>query len=226
MNMKKKIVAMVLVGVMACGLWACGGSGESYNNSTNQDKSEEKVNKESEEKKAAEEAAKKQAEEEKKALESYTKKPVADFMVKVQELGYTAEYIDDGVDFTEIIPDMQSDYSVETAKVDTDKKTVSVELISNSVLQARQMTENLEAKLPASNCWVAAENYGESQYPYGFELHYLMGKIAEEAKDENTWFLKAECTVTNMFGAEVNGTCEALVTGTKDSPKITSFNVY
>ena len=224
--MKKKIVAMVLVGVMACGLWACGGSGESYNNSTNQDKSEEKVTKESEEKKAAEEAAKKQAEEEKKALESYTKKPVADFMVKVQELGYTAEYIDDGVDFTEIIPDMQSDYSVETAKVDTDKKTVSVELISNSVLQARQMTENLEAKLPASNCWVAAENYGESQYPYGFELHYLMGKIAEEAKDENTWFLKAECTVTNMFGAEVNGTCEALVTGTKDSPKITSFNVY
>lgn len=224
--MKKKMVAMIMAGVMACGLWACGGSGESADSSTNQEKTEEKADKESEEKKAAEDAAKKQAEEEKKALESYTEKPVADFMAKVQELGYTAEYMDDGVDFTEIIPDMQADYSVDTTEVDTEKKIVSVELIANSVLQTRQITETLEAKLPASACWVAAENYGESQYPYGFELHYLMGKLAEEAYDENTWFLKATCTVTNMFGAEADGTCEVLVTGTKDSPQITSFNVY
>ena len=79
-------------------------------------KQKEQANKESEEKKAAEE--------EKKALESYAEKPVADFMAKVQELGYTTEYVDDGVDFTEIISDMQADYSVDTVEVDTEKKTV------------------------------------------------------------------------------------------------------
>ena len=216
--MKKKIVTLLIAGTLALSITACGGSDESSDNSPEQKKTEEQANKESEEKKAAEE--------EKKALESYAEKPVADFMAKVQELGYTTEYVDDGVDFTEIISDMQADYSVDTVEVDTEKKTVSVELIANSVLQTRQTTENLEAKLPASACWIAAENYGESQYPYGFELHYLMGKLAEEAYDENTWFLKAECTITNMFDAEADGTCEVLVTGTEDAPQITSFNVY
>ena len=42
--MKKKIVAMMLASVMACGLWACGGSGGSNDNksSTEQKQKEEK----------------------------------------------------------------------------------------------------------------------------------------------------------------------------------------
>lgn len=222
--MKKKIIAMTLTGVMACGLWACEGS-ENEVESDNSAEQESVSTEKNEEEKAAEEAAKK-AEEEKATLESYSEKPVSEFITKVQELGYTATYNDDGVDFTEIIPDMQADYSVDTVEVDTDNKTVTVELVANSVLQTQKMTDALNEKLPSSACWVAAENYGESQYPYGFELHYFMGKIAEEAYDENTWFLKAECTVTNMFGAEADGICEVMVTGTEDAPQVTSFNVY
>jgi len=48
----------------------------------------------------------------------------------------------------------------------------------------------------------------------------------EEAYDENTWFLKAEYTSTNESGAEVDGTCEAKVTGTTDSPEVIEFTVY
>ena len=227
--MKKKIVAMMLASVMACGLWACGGSGEKSEDSAKQEevKKEKKAEeaKKSEEAKKAEEA-KKIAKEEQETLESYSEKPVSDFMKKSNELGYTVKYEDDGVDFTDLITDMSGDYSVDSVKVDTEKKEAYVELIANSVFQTKKMTDSLNDKLPAANCWVAAKNYGESQFPYGFKLHYLMGKIAEEAHDENTWYLKAECTVTNMFGAEADGTCEALVTGTKDSPQVTSFNVY
>lgn len=40
MKMKKKIVAMMLAGVMACGLWACGGSEESDGEKKSQNKEE------------------------------------------------------------------------------------------------------------------------------------------------------------------------------------------
>ena len=44
--MKKKIVAMMLAGVMACGLWACGGSEEPADSSKTQEKTGEKKDKE------------------------------------------------------------------------------------------------------------------------------------------------------------------------------------
>ena len=87
-------------------------------------------------------------------------------------------------------------------------------------------TEEIEEKLSLSKCWVAAEDYGEEMYPYGFELHYIMGKIAEELYDDNTWFLKAECTITNEYNAEYESVCEIKVTGTTDSPQIAEFIVY
>ena len=220
--MKKKMIAIMLAGVMALSITACGGSDEDSDAAAKQ---KTEANEKTEEEKAAEEKAKK-AEEEKAALESYSEKPVSEFMAKAQELDYTVAYSDDGVDFTELINDMQADYSVDSVKVDTENRTVDVELIANSVLQARQAADALNEKLPSSACWIAAKNYGEAQYPYGFKLHYLMGKLAEEAYDENTWFLKAECTVTNAFGAEADGTCEIYVAGTKDAPQITSFSVY
>ena len=53
-----------------------------------------------------------------------------------------------------------------------------------------------------------------------------MEKYAETAEDENTWFLKAGCTVKNAFGQKLNKTCEARVSGTNDNPIIESFIVY
>ena len=54
--MKKKIVAMMLASVMACGLWACGGSGEKSEDSAKQE--EVKKEKKAEEAKKAEEQKK------------------------------------------------------------------------------------------------------------------------------------------------------------------------
>ena len=43
-------------------------------------------------------------------------------MKKSNELGYTVKYEDDGVDFTDLITDMSGDYSVDSVKVDTEKR--------------------------------------------------------------------------------------------------------
>ncbi len=79
-------------------------------------------------------------------------------------------------------------------------------LTSNLELEAKEaaLTETLEP----SSCWIATESLGEELYPYGFELHYFLGKIAEEMQDDTSWFLKAECTVTNEYGAEVDETAK------------------
>ena len=68
--------------------------------------------------------------------------------------------------------------------------------------------------------WQGAE---ESSDPTASETS---SEEPEEAYDENTWFLKAEYTSTNESGAEVDGTCEAKVTGTTDSPEVIEFTVY
>lgn len=39
--------------------------------------------------------------------------------------------------------------------------------------------------------------------------------------DEDTWFLKATCTVNGE-----DKTCEAKVTGTTDAPEVIFFDVY
>jgi|GEM_PF-3559434 len=85
----------------------------------------------------------------------------------------------------------------------------------------------LNAKLSLDSAWEAAAAYGKREYPAGFKLHYIIGKLAEEPLDEDTWFLKAECTVTNEYGTKLKGlVCEIKVTGTTDNPTVTHFRVY
>ena len=86
--------------------------------------------------------------------------------------------------------------------------------------------EILEAKFDSADAWYWLIEYGKREYPYGFKVHNIMGKIAEEAKDENTWFLKAEVTVTNAFGAKRETVVEAEISGTLDNPNIEYFYVY
>ena len=115
---------------------------------------------------------------------------------------------------------MSGDYSVDSVKVITEKK--ETELIANSVLQTKRLAGEASSRLQTAG--LQQKNYGNHKFPYGFKLHYLMEN--SEAHDENTWYLKAECTVTNMFGAEADGTVEAVVTGTKIHRKSLHFNVY
>ena len=82
------------------------------------------------------------------------------------------------------------------------------------------------AKLGSTKAVRAMEKYGKSAYPYGFKMHKFLGEIAREPKDEDTWFLKYEVTVTNEYGAKRDTVAEAYVTGTDDNPQVTYFLVY
>lgn len=171
------------------------------------------------------EAAKAQ-EEETNALKALEDTPLTEAMDAIQEYGYTASYFDGGEDFTDFIEDMADLYIVDTLDVDAENKAVKVNLISKSTIESQKEEEALSKKLEVGYAWVAVKNYGKSMYPYGFKLHSILGRIAEEPKDENTWFLKATCDVTNIYGAKGKFTCEAEVTGTTENPEVISFVVY
>ena len=145
-GMKKKIVTLLIAGTLALSITACGGSSDS----------EENTSSNTETKEDEESADEQKADSEKSDLESYVGKPLADLMGKISELGYTAEYYDDGVDFTEFISDVQADYSVDSVDIDTENKTLTVEIVSNTTLQNRAVADALSEKLSTGAAWVAA----------------------------------------------------------------------
>lgn len=151
--------------------------------------------------------------------------PLSDFVEKVEELGYTATYYNQGVDYTEILGfytsnDLDS-LVIVSIEEDSSAKTVVVELLPKAFSEQSEAEQTLRSKLETGAAWVAAENHGETIYGESFELHYFSGIIAEYAEDENTWFLKAECTVN---GADK--VCEAKVIGTTDKPEVIYFDIY
>lgn len=228
--MKKKIVAMMLASMMAFNLIGCGEppkesnapeeKQESIENEEDSDKKEEiKESAEDLEKQEAEDLEKEEAKE--GNFSEYVGKPLSELMNKVNELGYTATYLADGVDFTGFIDAMKDDYLTGAVKEDTENKTVEVTLKLISNAEAENAKVSLNEKFPEGDAWVVAENYGQEQFGAGFDLNFLIGKIDASAEDENTWFLKAECTLdgTDMI-------CEAKITGTKDAPTVISFDIY
>ena len=155
----------------------------------------------------------------------------------LDSLGYTATYVHaySGSDYTNELSaytreELEKWVILSADIIDANKKIVqltintSENIASDQADQAAQKT--LISKLDPNNAWQAAEDYGKTQYPYGFELHWMMGQLAQEAQDENTWFLKAYATITNEYGTEYETVCEAHVTGTTNSPEISSFYVY
>lgn len=162
---------------------------------------------------------------------------VTDAMSTLSNLGYIANYKHEKTkaDFTE---DMEFWDDGELSKwvvtgvndINMEKKTVTVYMNTQENIDAEaasdNMTETLKEKLPVEYAWQAVEQYGEKQYPYGFKLRWITGKLAEKANDENTWFLKANCEITNEYGETVKGNCEAQVTGTQDDPQVINFMCY
>lgn len=205
--MKKKIVYLLAACMLAFTLTACGGTKEET--SSNETKAEETTTAGTETSAAS------------SPLNEYIGKPLVDYMAKADELQYTSSYFADGVDFTSFIDSLSEDYLVGDLKINEEEKTVEVtlELISNA--EADAALEELKGKIEEGSAWMAAENYGKSQFGEDFELHYLLGKIDASAEDADTWFLKAECTVS---GTDM--TCEAKVTGTADAPEVIFFDVY
>lgn len=205
--MKKKIVYLLAACMLTFTLTACGVTKEET--LSNETKTEETTTAGTETSAAS------------SPLNDYVGKPLVDYMAKADELQYTSSYFADGVDFTSFIDSLSEDYLVGDLKINEEEKTVEVtlELISN--VEADAALEELKGKIEEGSAWIAAENYGKSQFGEDFELHYLLGKIDASAEDENTWSLKAECTVS---GTDM--TCEAKVTGTADAPEVIFFDVY
>lgn len=162
---------------------------------------------------------------------------LSDAMSVVEQYSYTATYIhaQSGYDFTEEIKvfdnDQMAKYVItEVDKIDTDKKTVTLKINTQDNIDADTKAKETEAalssKLSAGYAWTAAADYGKAEYPYGFKLHYMAGQLAQEAVDEDTWYLKATCTVTNEYNATREMECEAKVTGTDSNPEVIEFDVH
>lgn len=166
-------------------------------------------------------------------LSSYIGKSTTELLPVLESLNYKASYTAEntGMDFTE-----QFEYDKTYAElfvvtgfrnINDSERTVEVLMLGlDTIADERERNstqEALSAKLDSSYAWQAVERYGEAQYPAGFKLHWWAGKLAEEADDENTWFLKAYCDVTGK-GEDLE--CEAKVTGTTENPRVIYFMVY
>ena len=158
-------------------------------------------------------------------------KPVADVRKKLEEENVAYSIVDFNND-----TDMTDDYkagvydSENLVVIDSHWMKSGEEMQLRVLTQAqadaradrKAMRENLEEKLEVYRCWKAVQRYGESAYGSDFKVHDWVGVLAEEAWDEDTWFLKAECDVYGQSGYTV----EAKVTGTSDNPVVIEFNVY
>lgn len=104
-------------------------------------------------------------------------------------------------------------------------KTVTLSIDYASSLAADKEREErkaaLEAKLGSIEAMTACEQYGKRNYR-NFKIHSILGKIAEEPADDNTWLLKYKVDADGYEGL----TMECYVSGTSANPVITQFVVY
>ena len=162
---------------------------------------------------------------------------------QVKADGYTATVVQDGtgIDQTSIFTDEYNDSKEDVefimgpwtvtavSDIDPEAKTLTLTgkadaTIASENQQSAEEAE-LEKRLDYGHAVVALEDYGKQQYLYGFELHQFFGVILKEGRADG-WHLKMTCDVTNMYGAEAEMTCEAVVDGTNEAPQVTSFLVY
>lgn len=207
--MRKRLLTTGLAVLMAASITACGGKPDTKEKSEKITESTKKATEKSTEKTEADELA------------ALSGTPLTDAMKTIKKLGYKATYYADGEDFTDFIDDLKDDYTTGDLKINEDAKTVDITLVLTSNIKADKEQKELAKKLNIGTAWNTAEKYGRKKYGKDFDLKYLTGKIAENADNKNTWFLKAECTLNGE-----KKTCEAKITGSTDNPKIKSFDVY
>ncbi len=81
------------------------------------------------------------------------------------------------------------------------------------------------AGLDAGHAGTACDQYGAAMYPYGWQGHLILGRIASEAQGDH-YFWKFEAEVTNAYNAKAAVTVDCTVGGSNDAPQVTGFNVY
>lgn len=148
-----------------------------------------------------------------------------------EKKGYEFDYIKevDNSDMTDIVKDydenMLKSYEITKASA-ASENSAKIVYTNEEDKQQMKLKESLKKTLDPAHAWQSVESYGKGEYPYGFKLHYVAGKLAETPMDESTWTLKAACTVTNESNAKQDMTCEATVTGTTDNPQVIDFLIY
>lgn len=191
-------------------------------------KKAEKEKKEAEKEK--EKALKKRLKNADKEIEALKGKTCYDAKTLLKELGYTADYTfeTNGADFTGEIDAMDTEQQkgfVVTSVDDVDKKDkkASFKINSKTNIDAAKKDKALRNKLSESSSCVAIENYGKSQYAYGFSFSSFSATFTRY--DDNTWSVSGTCKITNGYGTKAEMQCIARVTGTSENPKVTYFEV-
>lgn len=105
--------------------------------------------------------------------------------------------------------------------------TVPAALASEDRDAEQEAANDHTGDLDEDSAMTALQNYGDRQYPYGFKIHWISGRLAnEQSVADGSWYFKVNVTVTNAYGADADGVCEAKVTGTSSSPVVQEFSVY
>lgn len=222
-NWDKLITIIILVFILIFGLSKC----------TNSNKDNIKETKQSE--KTSETKKKKKKKE--KTFKEFENTTLKDSFQALKDTGYTITYRYKSSDYdcTQEYANLSNDSEfldgwiiTSIENVDNDKKSFTVYIQTQDSIDAEtQRSANAKAltsKLEEVAAWKAVQEYGLTQYS-DFKVHYLTGKLANEPKDENTWFLKASVTYKNELGNKIKSTCEAEVTGTTNNPQVTYFLV-
>lgn len=199
--------------------------------------------------KEAEEAAKEEAEREKEEeeerlseteqeLEALKGQPASTAYQQLTADGYTIDftYGSTSEEYTSTVVSTMDESAGENyipwvvtgySDLDVAAGTVTLAVDTQKNIDSANAESELKNKLDLTAAWFACRDYGKSKYPYGFTVHYIMGVIAEEAEDSDTWFLKATCDVTNEYGATARDrVVECRVTGTTNNPQVIDFTVY
>lgn len=105
-----------------------------------------------------------------------------------------------------------------TAAVATDPATTAAPVTAPPITAT---TSGLTANMAQAAC----NAYGQQAFPYGWDPHWIIGRLAEEIIDDR-WFLKVEADLTNQYNAERSFDVECFVGGTNEAPIVEQFNAY
>ena len=138
--------------------------------------------------------------------------------------GYTKEDFQDFI-IRELNLDTYSQAPYTITKQENDGNKAILYIKHDSLIESEKAKEDkkaaLEEKLGVSEAMTACQMYGKRTHR-DFDMHSVLGQIAQEAKDENTWYLKYTVDADGYEGL----TMECYVTGTSAAPEVTDFIVY
>ena len=150
---------------------------------------------------------------------------------------YIDNDMDGRVDRTEqVLDDTKAgmDYRVTAASANYDSSMLKIESVDLNVdtkthidSVAKQEANEQAGRDSFNAIYQACNSYGEQQFPYGYDPHWVTGTIQEPIRqDDGSFYTKLRADVSNAFGAKREATVECFTQGDKDSQTVTGFNVY